>query len=76
MFLGPKTQISVALSLNDPKIQAIFADKLLASFSIEVRWSRKSGERFKHGFRTLGLNEKQKSFVLDLLERYNSRQKL
>ena len=72
IFLGPKTQLNVGIELDSKDFGERLAKKLLASFSVEVRWSRKSNDVFKHGFLIKGLNDQQKSFILDILEQYSS----
>ena len=66
-FLAQKSLITITLDTGSHTINQILADRFLTSFEIEVRWSRRNGDRFDHGVQVVGGHPEQWDFLYDLL---------
>ena len=66
-FIGPKTILEVELVFQDPDIQRNIDHMLLSKIDVEIKWSRISEHRFRHGLQIKGLNEEQKAYIFEHL---------
>ena len=66
-FVAQKSIIDLRIETNNSDMDALLNDKLMRELTIEVRWSRRSGRDFLHGFKILGANERQLALLNDIL---------
>ena len=65
--------LEATLLLPDTGINELLAAKLLTSFEIEIRWSRRfSVDEFHHGIRTIGMTREQKELIYSLFAAYRN----
>ena len=67
-LLGAKTKINMTIMVGRPDIQANIRDLMLENLNLEVRWSRRSEDRFKHGVAIVSLNSEQKKQLFEYLQ--------
>jgi class 3 adenylate cyclase len=71
VLLGRGTLTEVELISNSADLQDLLEESLMSRFEVEVRWSRKAGQRFEHGLRIHGGSSRQSALLLRWLEQYS-----
>ncbi|MBF0441580.1 MAG: hypothetical protein HQK54_06720 [Oligoflexales bacterium] len=69
VLLARNVSIKAQMLTHNPTFNKIMKNLMIDEFELEVRWSRVSNGKYRHGFKIRGVSERRKKFIFEILRK-------